>query len=147
MNALGYKYLHGTGIPKNEGRAAYWFCEAVKRGNWRAMNNLGLMLVSGEVDADLPEARNLWEQASALGNPNAMNNLALSYLEGADKNVEKADALMLKAALLGHPNAQRYLRSKGYGGTLPTAVNTEAVMKPEPKGAEGHTKECEQYIS
>ena len=57
MNALGFKYLHGTGVPKDTKRAAYWFCEAVVRGNWRAMNNLGLLLISGEVPVDLPEAR------------------------------------------------------------------------------------------
>src|SRR5262245_50852358 len=48
------------------------------------MNNLGLLLISGEIPVDLPEARNLWKQASELGHPNAMNNLAISYLDGPD---------------------------------------------------------------
>jgi TPR repeat protein len=35
MNALGFKYRYATGVPKDSGRAAYWFCEAVVRGNPR----------------------------------------------------------------------------------------------------------------
>jgi uncharacterized protein len=147
MNALGFKYLHGTGVPKDAKRAAYWFCEAIVRGNWRAMNNLGLLLISGEVPVDLPEARNLWKQASELGHPNAMNNLAISYLNGPDRDLQKADELMLQAAQLGHPSAQRYMRSRGYASTFPRAINVELAMKPEPEGVVGHTKECGLYIS
>ena len=147
MNALGFKYLHGTGVPKDAKRAAYWFCEAIVRGNWRAMNNLGLLLISGEVPIDLPEARNLWKQASELGHPNAMNNLAISYLNGPDRDLQKSDELMLRAAQLGHASAQRYMRSRGYAGTFPPAINVELAMKPEPEGVVGHTKECRLYIS
>jgi uncharacterized protein len=147
MNALGFKYLYGTGVAKDPQRAAYWFCEAVLRGNPRAMNNLGIMLVSGDVPMDLAEARNLWEQASTLSHPNAMNNLALSYLDGPDRDTAKADELMLRAAQLGHPNAQRYMQSRGHAGAFPPAINVEVAMKPEPKKVRGHTKECGLYIS
>jgi uncharacterized protein len=147
MNALGYKYLYATGVPKDAKRAAYWFCEGVLRGNPRSMNNLAIMLISGEVPSDLPEARNLWEQASKLRHPNAANNLALSYLNGPDRDLRKANELMLLAAQLGHPDAQRYMRSRGYSGAFPPPVNPDLAMKPEPKNAVGHTKECGAYIS
>jgi uncharacterized protein len=147
MNALGFKYRYGTGVSIDAKRAAYWFCEGVLRGNPRSMNNLAIMLVSGDVPMDLAEARNLWEQAAKLNHPNAMNNLALSYLDGPDSNLAKADELMLRAAQLGHPNAQRYIQARGLAGTFPRAIDVETTMKPEPKGAVGHTKECGLYIS
>jgi hypothetical protein len=77
-----------------------------------------------------------------------MNDLAISYLDGLDRDLHRADQLMLRAAQLGHPNAQRYMRSKGYAGTFPPAINCrEMVMKPEPKGVVGHTRERGLYIS
>jgi hypothetical protein len=147
MNAIGYKYLLATGVPKDAGRAAYWFCEAVVRGNPRAMNNLAIMLTSGELPVDEPEARNLWEQAAKLNHTNAMGNLGLSYLNGRSRDLQKADEWMRRAAQAGHPNAQRYLRSKGITGPFPPAVNVGLVMIPAPKGVVGHTKECGLYVA
>jgi hypothetical protein len=147
MNAIGFKYLFATGVPKDAGRAAFWFCEAVLRGNPRAMNNLALMLVSGELPMDEAEARNLWEQASKLGHANAMNNLGLSYLNGGARDFGKGDQWMMRAAQAGHPNAQQYLRTKGYSGALPPVVNVGISMTPAPQNAVGHTKQCQIYIS
>lgn len=147
MNAIGYKYLFATGVPKDSGRAAFWFCEAVMRGNPRAMNNLALMLVSGELPFDEPEARNLWQQAAELGHANAMNNLGHSYLNGRERDPKKGEEWMMRAAQAGHPNAQQYLRARGYAGPLPPVVNVGVAMTPEPKNAAGHTKECAQYIA
>jgi TPR repeat protein len=76
-----------------------------------------------------------------------MNNLGISYLNGPDRDLQKADEWMLRAAQPGHPNAQRYMRSKGYAGAFPPAINVDLAMKPEPKKAVGHTKECGLYIS
>lgn len=146
MNALGYKYLFATGVPKDAGRAAFWFCEAVLRGNPRAMNNLALMLVSGELPLD-EEARNLWEQASKIGHANAMNNLGLSYLNGIERDLAKANEWMMRAAQAGHPNAQQYVRTMGYAGALPPIVNVGVAMTPAPQNAVGHTKQCAIYIS
>ena len=147
MNAIGYKYLFATGVQKDPGRAAFWFCEAVLHGNPRAMNNLALMLVSGELPFDEPEARNLWQQAAELGHANAMNNLGLSYLNGRERDLGKADEWMMRAARAGHPTAQRYLRARGYADLLPPMVDVGFVMTPEPKHAVGRTKECALYIS
>jgi TPR repeat protein len=147
MNAIGFKYRYGSGVPIDAKRAAYWFCEGILRGNPRSMNNLAIMLVSGDVPMDEREARNLWEQASKLDHPNAMNNLALSYLDGPDRNQATADELMLRAAQLGHPDAQRYVRARGLAGAFPPAIDVETAMKPAPKNAVGHTKECELNIS
>jgi TPR repeat protein len=147
MNAIGYKYLWGTGVKRDPKQAAYWFCESVVRGNPRAMNNLALMLATGEPHHDEPEARNLWEQAAKLGHVNAMNNLGLSYVNGRERNLQKADEWMTRAAQAGHPNAQRYLRSRGVMGPFPRPVNVGNVMTPAPKNVVGHTKECGLYIA
>jgi hypothetical protein len=76
-----------------------------------------------------------------------MNNLGLSYLNGRERDLRKADEWMRRAAQGGHPNAQRYLRSKGVPGPFPPAVNVGVTMTPAPKNAVGHTKECGLYIS
>lgn len=142
MNAVGYKFLHATGVPKDLERAEFWFCQAIVRGNPRAMNNLAIMLVAGERPFDEPEARKLWQQAAELGHANAMFNLGSSYLNGNDPDPQKGREWVARAAHAGHAGAQRILRAQGYTGTLPPAVNFDFVMKPEPKHTLGHTKRC-----
>lgn len=140
---LGYKYLHATGVHKDLERAKFWFCQAIVRGNPRAMNNLAIMLVAGELPFDEPEARKLWQQAAELGHANAMLNLGVSYLKGDDRDPQKGREWVARAAQAGHGGAQRILRAEGYTGTLPPAVNFDFVMKPEPQSARGHTRKCE----
>ena len=66
MNALGYKYQHGTGIAPDIAMAVHWYCKAVEAGNARAMNNLALLLGAGAgVPRDLDQARDLWRQSAA----------------------------------------------------------------------------------
>lgn len=142
MNAIGFKYLHASGVPKDSAKAAYWFCEAVQRGNPRAMNNLAIMLISGELPFDEEEARSLWQQAATLGHGNAMNNLGYSYINGRSRDAQKAEEWMVRAAQAGHADAQRYLRSRGYTDALPPAVDWGTRMTPAPTNGTGRSKTC-----
>ena len=142
MNAIGFKYLHASGVSKDSVRAVYWFCGAVRRGNPRAMNNLAIMLVSGESPFDEEEARSLWQQAAALGHANAMNNLGHSYIDGRSRDAQKADEWMTRAAQAGHAGAQRYLVSRGYADALPPAIDWSLRMTPAPTNVTGQSKTC-----
>ena len=142
MNAIGYKYLHSTGVAKDLDQAKFWFCQAIARGNPRAMNNLALMLVTGELPFDELEARSLWMQAAELGHSNAMSNLGFSFLNGRDRNPEKAREWLIRAAQAGHSKAQDFLRARGYAGALPSPIDFGVIMKPEPRQAVGQTKMC-----
>jgi uncharacterized protein len=139
MNALGYVYAFGSKPDKSQ--AVHWFCQAVARGNPRAMNNLAGMLYSGDdgVPRDIDQARSLWEQAAALGNSGAMLNLGRSY---ADSDKATGVQWVKRAALAGQPDAQGILRSSGYAGAFPPPRSEAAMMIPETKNTPGKAKIC-----
>jgi TPR repeat protein len=114
-----------------------------------SLRNGSSVYVGRDLPRDVAEARSLWEQAAALGKINAMYNLGTSYLEGleTDRDPEKAEAWLRRAAEGGQPDAQRWLRSTGYAGTLPPPLNEAAMMSAPPKGVTGHTKVCGLLIS
>jgi TPR repeat protein len=143
MNALGYKYLYGTGVAQNPEMAVHWFCNAVAHGNTRAMNNLAVMVYKGEyLKQDVAEARSLWEQAALLGHSNAMMNLALSLTLDANGDKSAAERWVRLAAQKGNPRAIQLLRSEGYSGFLPTPFDETAMMIPAVDGQPGITKIC-----
>ena len=142
MNAIGYKYLHSTGVAKDLDQAKFWFCQAIARGNPRAMNNIAFMLVTGELPMDELEARSLWMQAAELGHANAMFNLGFSFLNGLDRDPQKAREWLIRAAQAGDSKAQGFLRARGYVGALPPPIDVGNMMKSEPKRAVGQTKMC-----
>jgi hypothetical protein len=139
MNALGYEYAFGT--KHDMSQAVHWFCQAIARGNPRAMNNLAGVLYSGGggVPRDVDQARSLWEQAAALGNGGAMLNLGRSY---ADTDKATGTQWVKRAALAGQPDAQEILRSSGYTGALPPPRSEAAMMIPETKNPPGKAKLC-----
>jgi TPR repeat protein len=40
---IGFRYAHGTGVPKNLGTAAHWYRKAAERGDMRAQYFLGVL--------------------------------------------------------------------------------------------------------
>jgi TPR repeat protein len=150
MNAVGYRY-NFAGPPDFE-RAAQWYCRAVLRGNPRAMNNLAILFYNGQgVPQDLQEARSLWRQSAALGHLNAQTNLGLSLASDQalpDAARQSGLAMLRDAALLGSLQAQGILRSRGYTGPLPAAVDMQLPMRLEPVNPPpGHSKACEALVS
>jgi uncharacterized protein len=143
MNALGYKYQFATGVTKDINLAIHWYCEVVLAGNPRGMNNLAALLSSGkDLPCDLAEARNLWQQAAELGHMNAMFNLGSSYLQEPERDPAAALQWMQQAATRGHPQAQAWLRARGYRGPLPSPVNASALMIPNVGGRAGRSTVC-----
>ena len=77
------------------------------------MNNLGLLYMYGKgVKRDYAEARRLFEQGVALGEPSTMNSLGAIYNEGdgVPRDTRLARQWFEKAAALGNPEAKQNLR-------------------------------------
>jgi TPR repeat protein len=149
MNAVGFKYRYGTGVAVDLPRAVHWFCRAAVSGDPRGLNNLANMYDDGKgVDRDLAEARRLWVQSADRGNPNAMFNLGQSLYFNQPADRERATALLLEAARLGHGGAQKYMRQLGYREALPRVVDTEAEMRPARKDLRpGKVRDCGALVS
>jgi Sel1 repeat len=127
------------------------YCDAIARGNPRALNNLANLHVEGNgVPRDIDEARSLWRQSAERGNPNAMFNLGRSYLFGPGEPIDKREGTtwILRAAGLGHGPAQQMLRQSGYKAPLPPPVDTAGMMRIVPKDASpGRARVCSTLIS
>lgn len=78
------------------------------------MNNLGLLHLTGKgVPRDYVQARRLFEQGIALGDPANMNELGVMYVEGdgVPRDLRIARQWYEKAAALGNPEAKQNLRA------------------------------------
>jgi TPR repeat protein len=77
------------------------------------MNNLGLLYLGGiGVPRDYAQARKLFEQGVALGDPSNMNDLGVIYNagNGVPRDPRIARQWFEKAAALGNPEAKQNLR-------------------------------------
>lgn len=94
-------------------KAISCFEKAMVFNNSYAVSNRGYMYHQGLGLSDsknLGEATRLYQKAVELGNPLAMNNLALLYKQqGGSDNIAKAIALYQQAIELGHAGAMSNL--------------------------------------
>ena len=80
---LGIVYSSGVGIPKDMGRAAYWYQRAAEQGHMDAQYNLGVAYSLGAgVLADSAQAANWYYKAAQQGSTDAQFNLGLLYAQG-----------------------------------------------------------------
>jgi TPR repeat protein len=76
MTSLGWFYLLGKGVGKDESQAFSWSRKAAAIGNAQAMNNLGWMYQNGYgVAQDRQLAIDWFRKAARLGNEQAKTNL------------------------------------------------------------------------
>ena len=76
MVSLGGLYWLGDGIPDNSDEAAKWFQRAADKNNSSGMYDLARFYEVGRsVPKDLERARQLYQQAAALGNVEAQRRL------------------------------------------------------------------------
>ena len=62
---LAYRYLHGRGVPKDDGAAAYWTHQGAVRGERLAMVAMGLTYATGRgVPQDWPTAVEWWRRTA-----------------------------------------------------------------------------------
>lgn len=81
--ALGFLYLNGQGVTKDDAEALKWLRRAAEQGNAWGQNNLGAMFWSGRgVRHDDGEAVKWFQRAADQGWPMAQFNLGNAYSSG-----------------------------------------------------------------
>lgn len=107
---LGENYRKGKGRPVDLTKAVAWYRRAADQQHLPAINQLADLLRKGGegVPADHPEALRLSRQAAALGNAEAMTEVAgmLRRGEGVAKDVQEAFRLYQAAAEKGYAYAK-----------------------------------------
>ncbi len=89
-------YQFGTGVEKDEKKAAELYQAAMEQGNMSAKHNLALMhLFSTYEQANQEKGFLMMKELADEGDPEAICNIASCYMEGraCDKNIEKGLAL------------------------------------------------------
>ncbi len=150
MNAIGYRY--NVARPPDLDKAIHWYCRAVLLGNPRAMNNVALLFYNGVgMERDRDEARDLWRQSGALGNLNAVVNLAGDTLaDPASSLADRGAAIetIHSAALKNSAQAQAILRQRGDTEVFPPALDMQLKMTLEPRNpAPGSSRLCGNLLS
>ena len=106
---LGWIYLNGKGIPKDDKQASRWFKKSAEQGHSEAQYILGRMYHSGQgVVKDNKESVKWFRKSAEQGHPKAQNNLGLAYDlgEGIPKDDEEAIRWFSEAAAQGDPKGQ-----------------------------------------
>ena len=112
---LAILYSTGIGVPQNDTKALVWFEKAANQNHAAAQYELGKFHEYKRGRCAAAQAIQWWEKASALGNADAQNILALKYDMGYHWNPHypqdecRAIALREQAAAQGHPEAQTWL--------------------------------------
>ncbi|MBM3645972.1 MAG: sel1 repeat family protein [Alphaproteobacteria bacterium] len=105
---LALVFADGTGVPRNEERAAELFRRAAEAGHRRAQLNLATLHWRGRgVARDPVEARAWFEKAAADGDPHAQYLLGRTFDDTAQPGADlmRAIDLFRRAAERGHPLA------------------------------------------
>lgn len=110
LYALGRAYDLGEGVKPDPELAMGFYKTAALGGSAPAKAAMGTYFYEGrQIAKDDATARKWFEAAAAGNDPDGMFNLAamLARGEGGDRDVDKALALLRRAALQGHANAPR----------------------------------------
>jgi hypothetical protein len=89
---LGMSYLRGTGVPKDNARAAALLKESASLRNSDGLYNLALLYEEGNgVSRDKKRAFDYFYQAAELGNADAQLRVGMDYARG--QNVKQDDSM------------------------------------------------------
>ncbi|MBW7454298.1 metallophosphoesterase [Paenibacillus sepulcri] len=106
MRELGYRYLNGVGLKRDEDVAVKLLTSSINHGNLLAKTILGHGIVQGKVNKDMTYGITLLEEA-ALEDVNAMRILGMMLLSGdcVKQDKEKGEELSRKAYSKGDNSA------------------------------------------
>jgi SH3-like domain-containing protein len=110
--AVGVIHYKGQGVRKDLESALQWFQKAADHGHPKAMFNLGVAAWEGKgLPKSYATAVKWWKEAAAKGDSASQYNLGLAYSlgKGAERDDDKAQALLASAADSGHAGARRAL--------------------------------------
>ena len=109
---IGYLYLYGLGVAKNEKLAVDYIQKSADQDYDSAQALLGYLYGEGRVvPIDKKKSINYYKKAAERGNTSALLNLGLAYYkgEGVTKNDQTAIEMLEKVPLDQQPLAGRYL--------------------------------------
>ncbi len=141
---LAALYVAGTGgVPRDYGRAVFWFTKSAEKGMANAHYNLGVMYQQGlGVPQDAAAALGWYERAAQLGHPEAMYNLGIANIEGigADRNIARGVAFFKQAANAGVAQAAYNLGVLYESNFIGPADLTKAAEWYQTAANEGHAE-------
>ena len=109
MFNAAYCYMNGDGVEQNRQEALYWFIQAAKAGNARAIYFIADFLMGGYdvVDTDPITAIKFYGTSARLDHPASLHNLGALLYNGKDVSKDKTMGYQLikKAAELGYEPA------------------------------------------
>ena len=143
---LGNCYYAGDGVPKDYGKAIYWYRKSAAQGYPNAQNNLGNCCFHGQgVKKDLVEAVKWYRMAAKQGLAAAQYNLGNCYFhgQGVKKDLVEAAKWYRMAAEQGDSDAQNELGNCYYNGNGVDKDYAEAVKWYHKAAAQGlATAQC-----
>jgi TPR repeat protein len=130
--ALGFAYLTGHGITKDEERALYWFKMAEAKNNPYVLNNIGWMYENGiaHLKSDRNIALRYYRASAEQDNSYGICNVGRCYELGIGVSQDYAAALSWyqKSANKGNPLAQGALATMYEKGVLGIEKNLEKAI-------------------
>eukprot|EP01127_Copromyxa_protea_P017832 TRINITY_DN5498_c0_g1_i2.p1 TRINITY_DN5498_c0_g1~~TRINITY_DN5498_c0_g1_i2.p1 ORF type:complete len:250 (-),score=48.98 TRINITY_DN5498_c0_g1_i2:7-756(-) len=114
LGAIGFQYLEGLGVEKDEKEALRRLQEAVDLADPFACFHLSQVYLKGTTLVEKDEQRGvqLLQKSADMGHPNALYQLGLLYWKGGcviEKDLKEAVACFQKAAKGGNKKAQSFL--------------------------------------
>lgn len=109
---IGYLYLNGYGVQKNEKKALDYLQRATDQNYDLAQSLMAYLYAEGKlVSKDKKKSLLLYQKAADQGNVSALLNLGILYYtgDGVDKNVNKALDYFNKVPLVQKPIVGRHL--------------------------------------
>src|SRR5271166_6246513 len=125
------KYRVGSGVVRNEGKAAELYRKAADMGNAEAQTRLAEALFDGRGVARDPAGSRAWlEKAALQGNARAECELGVMLTSGLDIAQDRANGLqyLQSAARLGDGYAEDYLGQLAESGSTGDPSSSEAYM-------------------
>jgi TonB family protein len=119
INKVGTMYFVGSGVPRNEERAAAYYQRAAERGNVMGESNLGALYMNGDgVPRDLGKGLYWLRKAAEAGNAGSQCNLGVVLSRGGTLNTDYPAAVewYRKSAEQGYAEAQNNLGYAYMGG-------------------------------
>ena len=100
MLNYGAIFYNGRGVEQDFNQAIHWYREAARRGNPRAINNMGYQYYygRGDLEVDMEMAYRCFSKAAMLGVSNSMYKCGDMFLEGlyVEKDPDTAFQLYMK---------------------------------------------------
>lgn len=114
LHQLGLYYLNAENTEQNLDQAMHYLQKAAQHGNAQAMTDLGAIYEKKHVDeSEFAQAIEYYQRAAALFNADALNHLGRLYIkgEGVTRDLQHAQHLLEKAAVMGHVGAKEQLQN------------------------------------